>query len=249
MAFGGLVAVDAVDLSVQSGEVRGVIGPNGSGKTTFLNLVSGIYRPVSGDILLGGHGITRSGPAVRVQKGIARTFQNIRLFPRMTILENVKVARYCRTHAGLAGIFLNTGGTIKEERRVEELAMEALEFVGIADRAGDLPGDLPYGQQRLVEIARALATEPRLLLLDEPAAGMSLEEKRRFARLVRAIQPGPRHRDHRNRTRYADHQRALPPGHGAEFRQGDSRGHAGRGAEQRVGDRSISGKEPAPCWS
>ena len=129
MAFGGLVAVDAVDLSVQSGEVRGVIGPNGSGKTTFLNLVSGIYRPVSGDILLGGHGITRSGPAVRVQKGIARTFQNIRLFPRMTSLENVKVARYCRTHAGLAGIFLNTGGTIKEERRVEELAMEALEFV------------------------------------------------------------------------------------------------------------------------
>ena len=187
MAFGGLVAVDSVDLVVRSGEVRGIIGPNGSGKTTLLNLVSGIYRPVSGDILIGGHGITHFGPSARVQKGVARTFQNIRLFPRMTVLENVKVALYCRTHAGLAGIFLNTGATVKEERQVEELAMGALEFAGIAERAGDLPGDLPYGQQRLVEIARALATGPRLLLLDEPAAGMSLEEKRRLARLVRAI--------------------------------------------------------------
>ncbi len=187
MAFGGLVAVDAVDLVVQSGEVRGIIGPNGSGKTTFLNLVSGIYRPVSGDISLGGQRITRDSPATRVQKGVARTFQNIRLFSRMTVLENVKVARYCRTHAGLVGIFLNAGGTVEEERRVRELAMEALEFVGIGARAADLPGDLPYGQQRLVEIARALATEPRLLLLDEPAAGMSLEEKRQLARLVRAI--------------------------------------------------------------
>ncbi len=186
MAFGGLVAVDAVDLVVQEGEVRGVIGPNGSGKTTFLNLVSGIYRPVSGDILLSGHRVTGYSPSHRVESGIARTFQNIRLFPRMTVLDNVKVARSCRTSSGLAGILLNTPGTADEERRVEMLALEALRFVGLDHRAYDLPGDLPYGQQRLVEIARALATEPKLLLLDEPAAGMSLEEKRHLVQLVRA---------------------------------------------------------------
>jgi branched-chain amino acid transport system ATP-binding protein len=187
MAFGGLVAVRDVDLAVCPGEVRGVIGPNGSGKTTLLNLVSGIYRPTSGEIRLAGERVDGQRPAALVRRGVARTFQNIRLFPRLSVLENVKVARYARTRAGLLGTFLGTRAAVSEERRVEEDALAALEFVGLADRRGSLPGDLPYGQQRLVEIARALATEPRLLLLDEPAAGMSLAEKRELVGLVQVV--------------------------------------------------------------
>ncbi len=187
IAFGGLVAVRSVDLSVADGEIRGIIGPNGSGKTTLLNLVSGIYRPTAGHLQMAGERVDGCSPSTRVQRGIARTFQNIRLFPRLTVLDNVKVAKYSRTRAGLLGTFLQTGGTVEEERRIEKQALEALAFVGLAGRAGDFPGDLPYGQQRLVEIARALATEPRLLLLDEPAAGMSLAEKQRLVRLVRAL--------------------------------------------------------------
>ncbi len=187
IAFGGLVAVRSVDLSVAEGEIRGIIGPNGSGKTTLLNLVSGIYRPTAGHLQMAGERVDGCSPSTRVQRGIARTFQNIRLFPRLTVLDNVKAAKYSRTRAGLLGTFLQTGGTVEEERRIEKQALEALAFVGLAGRASDFPGDLPYGQQRLVEIARALATEPRLLLLDEPAAGMSLAEKQRLVRLVRAL--------------------------------------------------------------
>ncbi|MCL4371601.1 MAG: branched-chain amino acid ABC transporter ATP-binding protein/permease [Chloroflexi bacterium] len=187
IAFGGLVAVRSVDLSVAEGEIRGIISPNGSGKTTLLNLVSGIYRPTAGHLQMAGERVDGCSPSTRVQRGIARTFQNIRLFPRLTVLDNVKVAKYSRTRAGLLGTFLQTGGTVEEERRIEKQALEALAFVGLAGRASDFPGDLPYGQQRLVEIARALATEPRLLLLDEPAAGMSLAEKQRLVRLVRAL--------------------------------------------------------------
>lgn len=187
IAFGGLVAVNGVDLSVEKGEIRGIIGPNGSGKTTLLNLISGIYPPTNGQILMNGRSVGGSSPAILVRQGISRTFQNIRLFPRLTVLDNAKVAQYCRTRAGLAGTFLHTRSTVAEERRIEKQAMDALEFVGLADRADDLPGDLPYGQQRLVEVARALAAEPLLLLLDEPAAGMSLAEKQRLLRLVRTI--------------------------------------------------------------
>ncbi len=187
IAFGGLVAVRSVDLSVAEGEIRGIISPNGSGKTTLLNLVSGIYRPTAGHLQMAGERVDGCSPSTRVQRGIARTFQNIRLFPRLTVLDNVKAAKYSRTRAGLLGTFLQTGGTVEEERRIEKQALEALAFVGLAGRASDFPGDLPYGQQRLVEIARALATEPRLLLLDEPAAGMSLAEKQRLVRLVRAL--------------------------------------------------------------
>jgi branched-chain amino acid transport system ATP-binding protein len=186
MVFGGLVAVRGVNLAVAAGEVRGIIGPNGSGKTTLLNLVSGIYRPADGQIHFAGQRVDGQSPAALVRRGIARTFQNIRLFPQLTVLDNVKVAKYCRTRAGLLGAFLSVGGARSEERRVEAEARQALEFVGLAHRAHERPGDLPYGQQRLVEMARALATEPRLLLLDEPAAGMSLGEKRRLIELVRA---------------------------------------------------------------
>ncbi|HEX2924301.1 MAG TPA: ABC transporter ATP-binding protein [Chloroflexota bacterium] len=176
-----------VNLSVAQGEIHGIIGPNGSGKTTLLNLISGIYRPTSGEIHLAGERVDGCGPTTLVHKGIARTFQNIRLFPKLTVLDNVKVAKFCNTHSGLGGTMLRTGNTVAEERRVEEEAVAALEFVGLAHRAADLPGDLPYGQQRLLEIARALCTNPKLLLLDEPAAGMSLGEKQRLVRLVQAI--------------------------------------------------------------
>ena len=187
IAFGGLVAVRDVDLTVDPGEVHGVIGPNGSGKTTLLNAVSGIYRPTRGEIRLVGERIDSRGPAALVRRGIARTFQNIRLFPTLSVIDNVKVATYSRTRAGLFGILAALRGVAVEESRVESAAREALALVGLAGRADDLPGDLPYGQQRLVEIARALVSEPKLLLLDEPAAGMSLDEKRRLADLVRTV--------------------------------------------------------------
>ncbi len=187
IAFGGLMALRNVDLEVAEGEVRGIIGPNGSGKTTFLNLVSGIYRPTAGQIVFAGRRVNGRSPASLVGMGVARTFQNIRLFRRLSVLDNVKVAKYCRTRSGLLGVLLGIGGAREEEQRVEEEAREALNFVGLADRAASLPGDLPYGQQRLLEIARALATTPRLLLLDEPAAGMSLAEKQQLARLVKGI--------------------------------------------------------------
>ena len=187
IAFGGLVAVDRVELSVAEGEIRGIIGPNGSGKTTLLNLISGVYRPSQGHLYLRGELLDRFGPSDRVARGIARTFQNIRLFPRMTVLDNVKVGTYARSSAGIGRIFLRSRGVVAEEARVEARAMEALAIVGLARRAMDMPGDLPYGQQRLVEVARALATEPRLLLLDEPAAGMSLAEKQRLVDLVKRL--------------------------------------------------------------
>lgn len=187
MSFGGLVAVRSVDLSVRSGEIHGVIGPNGSGKTTLLNLISGIYRPVSGQIHLDGRRVDGARSSTLVRLGVARTFQNIRLFQQLTVLQNVKVARYCRTSANLAGIFLAAGRAAREEHQVDLDAMAMLRFVGLEHRAGDKPGDLPYGEQRLLEIARALATDPKLLLLDEPAAGMSLVEKQKLVRLVRAI--------------------------------------------------------------
>jgi branched-chain amino acid transport system permease protein len=186
IAFGGLVAVDGVDLTVAAGEIRGIIGPNGSGKTTMLNLISGIYRPTAGEIRLAGERVDGDNPSTLVHKGIARTFQNIRLFPKLTVLDNVKVAKYSHTRSGLGGILIGVGSAA-EEHRVEEEAMAALEFVGLGHRSTDLPGDLPYGQQRLLEIARALCADPRLLLLDEPAAGMSLGEKQRMVRLVQAI--------------------------------------------------------------
>ncbi|MGI5835074.1 MAG: ABC transporter permease subunit [Chloroflexota bacterium] len=187
MTFGGLVAVRNVDLSIAEGSIHGLIGPNGSGKTTILNLVSGIYSPVAGEIILDGGRVDGLNPSILVSKGIARTFQNNRLFQQLTVLDNVKVASYRRSRAGLAGISLQTGRVVEEERRIEEEALKALQFMGLAQAANSLPGDLPYGKQRLVELARALASRPRLLLLDEPAAGMNMAEKQWLVRLVREI--------------------------------------------------------------
>ncbi len=182
--FGGLAAVSSLDFVVVKGEIHGLIGPNGSGKSTTLNLVSGQYIPTSGQVLLGEKDISRVPPAERTVLGIARTFQNIRLFRRLSVLDNVMVSRYCRTHSGLFSVFLRLRSERREEAEAREAALEALRVVGMEKRAEALPGDLPYGQQRLVEIARALATNPQVLLLDEPAAGMHPTEKRELRALI-----------------------------------------------------------------
>lgn len=185
--FGGLTAVNDLDIQVTPGEIHGLIGPNGSGKSTTLNLISGLYQPTNGQVLFEARDISRMKPNKRTALGLARTFQNIRLFKRMSVLGNVMVARYCRTKSGLIKVSLRLPGERAEERRAREDAMTALQVVGLAHRAQDRPGDLPYGQQRLVEIARALATSPKMLLLDEPAAGMNHTEKAELSRLIRRL--------------------------------------------------------------
>jgi branched-chain amino acid transport system ATP-binding protein len=182
--FGGLKALEAVDLVVERGEIHSVIGPNGAGKTTLFNCVTGIYPPTEGRVLFEGRGITGL-PARRVTKrGLARTFQNIRLFKEMSARENVMVGRHVRARAGWFRTIFRTPGFRREERAIAEQALEKLEFVGLSAMAETGAANLPYGHQRRLEIARALATDPKLLLLDEPAAGMNPEETRRLMELI-----------------------------------------------------------------
>ena len=174
--FQGLVAVDNVSLQVQPGGVHAVIGPNGAGKTTLFNLISGLVPPTSGQIRLGNHDVTRLSPDRRAALGLGRTFQNIRLFGAMTVLENVLTGLHARTSAGLPSILLRAPSFRAEERRAVERARAALDFVGLADKAERRAAALSYGDQRRLEIARATAPEPALLMLDEPAAGMNPAE-------------------------------------------------------------------------
>jgi len=185
--FGGLVAVDNVDFHVSEGEIRGLIGPNGSGKTTFFNLISGFDRATTGKIEFLGSDITTTSAHKLARKGIARTFQHIDLFKGMTVLDNVTAAAQCHATMRFFGSLVGTPSVRKEDQALRDLAMEQLEFVGMADHASDLASSLPYGLQRIVEIARALATKPRLLLLDEPAAGMNPTEKQQLVELVKRI--------------------------------------------------------------
>lgn len=185
--FGGLTAVDRVNLTIDKGEIRGIIGPNGAGKTTLFNLVSCFYRPTSGDILLEGKSIVGLSPDRVTRRGAARTFQNIRLFAFMTALENVLVGMHCRLKSNPLGAVLQTRGTLAEERIAVAKARELLRFVGLEGHADDLAKNLPYGLQRRLEIARALATEPLLLLLDEPAAGMNPGETGALMDLIARI--------------------------------------------------------------
>ncbi len=185
--FGGLVAVNDVDLSVSEGEIFSLIGPNGAGKTTVFNLVTGLDVPTSGTITFSGRAIAGLKPHVLAQLGIARTFQNIRLFGNMSVLGNVLVGRHARLHAAYWKAVVRTRDEREEEKNAREKAREYLEFVGLRRRHQDLANNLPYGLQRRLEIARALASEPRLLLLDEPAAGTNPQEKAALAELMRAI--------------------------------------------------------------
>ncbi|MCC5478127.1 ABC transporter ATP-binding protein [Streptomyces barringtoniae] len=186
MRFGGLTAVRSVDFTVNSGEIVGLIGPNGAGKTTFFNCLTGLYVPTEGTVAYQGK-VLPPKPHLVTQAGIARTFQNIRLFANMTVLENVLVGRHTRTKEGLWSALLRGPGFRKAEKESEAKAMELLEFVGLAAKREHLARNLPYGEQRKLEIARALASEPGLLLLDEPTAGMNPQETRSTEELVFAI--------------------------------------------------------------
>lgn len=178
------MALDSVDFEVNQGQIHGLIGPNGAGKTTVFNIITGFLSPSAGTIFFNGRNITNSGPERVTHIGIARTFQNVRLFPQMTILENVLVGQHCRAPRGLLRAIPVPS---KKERTLREEAVELLALVGLEDFRDRLAGGLPFGAQRLLELARALATRPRLLLLDEPRAGMNREETDRISRYVLGI--------------------------------------------------------------
>ncbi|CAH2895038.1 MAG: Branched-chain amino acid ABC transporter, ATP-binding protein LivG (TC 3.A.1.4.1) [uncultured Paraburkholderia sp.] len=185
--FGGLQALSDVGLQIEEGTIYGLIGPNGAGKTTFFNVITGLYTPDSGDFKLDGQNYTPTAVYQVAKAGIARTFQNIRLFGGMTALENVMVGRHVRTKHGLLGAVFQTPAERKEEREIKERAIELLEYVGIAQYADYTSRNLSYGHQRRLEIARSLATDPKLLALDEPAAGMNATEKVELTRLLDKI--------------------------------------------------------------
>ena len=185
--FGGLVAVNDVSFEVPKGSIMGLIGPNGAGKTTVFNLITGNYVPDAGDILFDGKSIRGKKPHAIVEAGIARTFQSIRLFRNLPVLENVLAGRHCRMHAGVLPCMFHTAAQRKDERDAVNRAMQELEFVGLADKAKEEAHSLSYGNQRLLEMARALASDPKLLILDEPAGSMNDPETEVLTQLIRAI--------------------------------------------------------------
>jgi branched-chain amino acid transport system ATP-binding protein len=185
--FGGLVAVNQVDFRVEQGEIVALIGPNGAGKTTFFNAITGVYPPTSGQIRFKEHDIAGLLPSRVTRLGVARTFQNIRLFNEMTALENVMVGQHCRTHANVLKIIVRTRGAVREEKAVREKCLALLDYVGLRGVEQELAKNLPYGHMRRLEVARALATEPELLFLDEPAAGMNPQETSALMQLIRRI--------------------------------------------------------------
>jgi branched-chain amino acid transport system ATP-binding protein len=187
MRFGGLYAVNELDLSIDSGQLYGLIGPNGAGKTTVFNVITGVYTPTSGDILFDGAAIAGERCGRITRRGVARTFQNIRLFGEMSVLDNGKVAFDCRQATTLATAMLRTAAHRREEERVARESLELLKIFRLDHLAGERAKNLPYGSQRRLEIARAMATAPRVLLLDEPAAGMNPQESNELMDLIRWI--------------------------------------------------------------
>lgn len=185
--FGGLAAVEGVSFSVPEGAIKAIIGPNGAGKTTTFNLLTGIETPNAGKILYDGHDLSRMPAHEICRLGIVRTYQNIRLFPDMTVLQNTMVGHHCRTRSGFLTSILKLPTTRAEERRTVERSRELLAFMHLEERANELARNLPYGQQRRLEIARALATEPKMLLLDEPAAGLNMSETLAMAEEIARI--------------------------------------------------------------
>jgi branched-chain amino acid transport system ATP-binding protein len=182
--FGGLVAVNAVSFNIPTGGIVSLIGPNGAGKTTFFNVLTGLYKPTSGTVMFGDEDITARPPHKIAAGGLARTFQNIRLFGLMTAEENVMVAMHSHLKAGILATIFRTPGQRREERQAREEARELLGFVGIGKWAGEYARNLSYGDQRRLEVARALALKPKVLLLDEPTAGMNPQESRTFIEFV-----------------------------------------------------------------
>ena len=187
IAFGGLQAVDKVDLTIEKGGLYGLIGPNGAGKTTVFNMLTGVYRPTEGDIILDGVNITGKSPASINKAGIARTFQNIRLFSDLTVLDNVKVGLHNQVRYSTVTSILHLPAYFEKEREMRGRAMALLKIFGLEEEAKQMASNLPYGKQRKLEIARALATNPKLLLLDEPVAGMNPSETEELMETVRFV--------------------------------------------------------------
>ena len=242
--FGGLVAVDAIDLEVAQGGVTAVIGPNGAGKTTLFNMISGFQTPNAGRIVFAGRDITGRSPEAIAASGLVRTFQLVQLFQNLSVLENIQVGCHLHTTGGVLSALLRTRRTRQAEREVEARARELLDFVGLEAAADAEASALAYGQQRLLEIARALAARPKLLLLDEPAAGLSR------GRIEAPIGRDPRHRRarHHGAVDRARHEAGDEHGghhHGAGFRPQDRRRTARDGARKPRGDRRLS--RGGPC--
>ena len=185
--FGGLRAVSNFNMVIEKGELIGLIGPNGAGKTTAFNMITGVYRPTEGELTFNGKSIVGKKPGEITARGIARTFQNIRLFSELSVLENVKIAYHTRAKYTVAEAVLRLGRYFKEEREIEEKAMKLLAIFHLEKHAHELAKNLPYGAQRRLEIARALAAKPKLLLLDEPAAGMNPQETQELMEMIRWI--------------------------------------------------------------
>ncbi len=185
--FGGVAALSQVEFSVKPGQIKGLIGPNGAGKTTLFNLVSGIFPMSSGDIFFHGKSIKNISPYKIARKGIVRTFQHVKLFSNLSVLENVMVGGFSRSGAGLLSVILDLPRAINEESELRNKALKMLKFVGLEEHISLTASALPFGQQRLLEIARALITGPELILLDEPAAGLSIPERVALAKLIRDI--------------------------------------------------------------
>ena len=187
MKFGGVAALTDVSFSVKAEYIKAVIGPNGAGKTTLFNLITGVYKPTSGKIVYGGQDISGAPPNAVAALGITRTFQHVELFSNMTVLENVMVGRHVKSDSGFLSCALRLPSMISEERQIQERARHYLDFVGLSERADHMALSLPLGHQRYLEIARALAVEPKLLLLDEPAAGLDEKETEDLGDLIRKI--------------------------------------------------------------
>lgn len=185
--FGGLQALKKVGFTVKSREIHALIGPNGAGKTTLLNIISGIERPDSGEIILKGHNVNGESPQKRALKGLSRTFQHLEVFNEMTVIENVMIGRYLRSSSGFIRSGLMLPESRREERKIYDYCCDILNYVDLSHRRYDLAKNLPVGEQRILEIARALATEPDLLLLDEPAAGLNIRETRCLGELIERI--------------------------------------------------------------
>ncbi|MCX5841509.1 MAG: ABC transporter ATP-binding protein [Deltaproteobacteria bacterium] len=185
--FGGLIALEEISFSVEDGAITGIIGPNGAGKTTLFNIVSGIYPQNSGNVYLGGKNISRFAPEKLARLGLVRTFQNVELFGQMTVLENVMVGLHTKSKSGILSCAFKLPGHNREEKYIRERGLQWLEFTGMVDSAEVKAGNLPFGRGRLLEIARALAIEPRIILMDEPAAGLNSRETIGLAALIRRI--------------------------------------------------------------
>lgn len=187
LSFGGLHVIKDLSFTIDEGSIASLIGPNGAGKTSVFNCLSGFYKPSSGDIIFDGRSIVKKKPHKITQRGMARTFQNLRLFKSMTVLENVMSGLHCRSSAGALGAILHTGSQQQEEKTIREYAEKCLDFVGILEFEDYTSSNLSYGNQRRIEWARALATKPKLLLLDEPAAGLNYDEKQQLIKLIKRI--------------------------------------------------------------